>query len=460
MSSLLIRNGTIVSMGPLGIVDPGAIFIEDSRIATIGANKEVVRGYARVAKRTIDATGMIILPGLIDAHYHTLQQFYRDLTALMAQQGKEILSPHWKNYLVPFEASLSPTDVYYSALAAYTNMLRVGTTFVSEHGGRYPKEMARAMEKVGIRGLLAISTMDMDPTPPPLPKNMLFDTTEEAIKENLAIVEQWPFRGEGLVRGVFSLRQIIVCTRELIQKTVALAEKHHTLVQTHLNEGTYELEFARAHYGARPAEFLEQLYALSSHLIVAHFVLASDREVELLGERGVGVVHCPTGNFAMGLPKLPLMRRVGINIGLGSDGANGGTIDLFEKMRFSLGAQRSHFGAPYQDQSVTSPLEVLEMATIGGARVVGLDKEIGSLEMGKRADLICLDKTGLHTLPGPDPVLTVVKCLSGADVKTVVINGQVVMEEGTILTVDEKELKKEVAARAKHLQERFLEELG
>lgn len=455
MDSILIHNGTIVTMGPLGVLGSGALFIEGSRITAIGSSEEVIKKYGNEAKQVIDATGTIVMPGLIDAHFHTCQQFYRQLTALMSQQGMEVCSPHWKNYLVPFESHLTPEDVYLSGLAAYTNMIRVGTTCVSEHGGRHPEEMAFAMEEVGIRGLLAVSTMDMDPTTPHLPENMLF-TTDEAIERNTAVVERWPFRNDGLVRGCLSLRQIIVCTPELIQALVRLADEYDTVVQTHLCEGTYEIEFAREHYGRRPAEFMESVNALSPRLIAAHFVLTSDREVELFAEHDVGVAHCPSGNFSFGAPKLPLMRRLDVKVGLGSDGAGGGTIDLFEKMRLSLVCQLSHFGAPYLDRGVTSPSEILEMATVGGARVIGLEDEIGSLEIGKRADLLIVDATDLDAQPSSDPVITIVNCLSGSAVEAVVINGRVVMKDRKILTVDERALEEEVTARAPQLQREFL----
>jgi len=456
MGSLLIKNGTVVTMGKLGIVDPGAVFIKDTQIENVGSNGRMVRKYSNEADRTIDAAGKIVMPGLIDSHFHTCQQGLRGAFGKIRQLGLTRY-PGWKWFLIPWEARLSAEDVYLSALQAYANMVRVGTTFVSEHGGRHPVQLARALETVGIRGLVAISTMDMDTGAPELPGNMLF-TTEEAIKKNLEVVSHWPFRGDGLAKGVFSLRQIIVCTPKLIETIVGLAEERDTMVQTHANEGYYEIYHALEKHSCRPVEYLASIGGLSSRIIAAHSVYMSDKEVELFAGCGVGVAHCPRGNWSMGRPKLPLMQRLGIKMGIGSDGATGGTIDLFEKMRISLVAQASHYGAPYIDRGAASAQHVLEMATIGGAHVVGLENEIGSLEAGKRADLIILDTTSLDAQPSSDPIFTIVNCLSGRDVETVVVNGQVVMENGTILTVDEEGLKEEVAIRMPALQKAFIEE--
>lgn len=453
-NQILIKNGTIVTMGSQGIVDPGFVLIKGTRIAAIGKMSEIPEDLQ--AEKVIGGLGCIVLPGLIDAHFHTCQQLERGIFSVINATGRTRY-PGWAHFLIPWEAELTEDDVRLSARAAYINAVEVGTTCISEHGGRYPEILAATMEEIGIRGLVAMSTMDMDPTGIGIPANMLF-TTQEAIERGRKIVTQWPFTGDGLARGVFSLRQILVCTPELIQETVRLADIFRTMVQQHNNEGHYEVEYAFNHHNRRPAEYLDYIHGLSPRVIAAHSVLMSDREVELFAENKVKVAHCPKGNFAgLGAPKLPLMRRLGVTIGIGSDGAAGGSIDLFEAMRTSLTCQTAFYGAHYDDRNVTSPLEVLKMATINGAKVVGLDKEIGSLEVGKRADLIIVDATDLNVQPSPDLIFSLVNCASGKDVQAVIINGQVVMENRTIVKVDETAIRQEVAKRAPELQTRFLE---
>ena len=456
---ILIKNAMIVSMGSMGIIKDGMIVIEGTRIVSIGPQNKSTFDVEKSADKVIDAAGKIVMPGLIDSHFHTCQHLMRGMGAAIARRGTRY--PYWKNYLIPFESQLTPEDVYLSGMAAYTNLIRVGTTCFSEHGGRHPSQLVKAAEEVGIRGLMAISTMDMDTGLPTLPDNMLF-STEEAIEKNLEVVQQWPFKNDNddsLMRGVFSLRQITVCTPQLIQKTTQLAAEHGTMVQTHANEGHYELYHALDHHGMRPANYLASLNFLNPNVIAAHSVLLSDQEVELYAQHQVGVVHCPTPNFSsLGMAKLVQMRKLDIKVGIGTDGANRGSLDLFEAMKLSSIGQSLYYGAPYLDTNVVSPFELVTMATLGGARVCGLHEEIGSLEIGKRADLIVLNP-GLNALPIDDPYFAIVNSLRGSDVGDVIINGQIVMRESKILNVDEEEIAQEVSIRAPQLRQTVLDSI-
>ena len=309
---------------------------------------------------------------------------------------------------------------------------------------------------------MAISTMDMDTGLPSLPDNMLF-STEEAIEKNLEIVQRWPFKNNddnSLIRGVFSLRQITVCTPQLIQKTAQLAEEYNTMVQTHANEGHYEIYHALDHHGMRPANYLASLDFLNPNVIAAHSVLLSDEEVDLYAKHQVGVAHCPSPNFSsLGMAKLVQMKKLGIKIGIGTDGANRGSLDLFEAMKLSGIAQSLHYGTPYLDSNVVSPFELVTMATLNGARVCGLDEEIGSLETGKRADLLILNP-GLNALPIDDPYFAIVNSLRGSDVNDVIINGQIVMHNSKILNIDEHEIAREVSIRAPLLRQIVLNNIN
>lgn len=456
--SILIKNATIVSMGSPGVIENGTLVVEGTRIVSIGARRENAPDEEH-ADEIIDAAGKIVMPGLIDTHFHTCQQLMRGIRAAITRRGTRY--PFWKHYLIPFESQLTPEDVYLSGMAAYTNMIRVGTTCFAEHGGRHPEQLVQAAEEVGIRGLIAVSTMDMDTGLPTLPENMLF-STEEAIEKNLDVVQRWPFdndHDDSLLRGVFSLRQLIVCTPQLIEKTAQLAAEYGTMVQTHANEGHYELYHALDHHGMRPADYLASLNFLNPNVIAAHSVLLSDQEVALYAKHQVGVAHCPVANFAsLGMAKLVQMRKLGMKIGIGTDGANGGSLDLFEAMKLSRIGQSLHYGTPYLDTDVVSPFDLVTMATIGGARVCGLHDEIGSLEVGKRADLLILSP-GLNALPIDDPYFAIVNALHGSDVGDVIINGQMIMRENKILTVDEAAIAQEVSIRAPQLQQTLLDHI-
>lgn len=458
--AILIKNATIVSMGSLGVINDGLIVIDGTRIVSIDPQNKNTSDIENNVDKVIDATGKIVMPGLIDSHFHTCQHLMRGMGAAIARHGTRY--PFWKNYLVPFESQLTPEDVYLSGIAAYTNLIRVGTTCFAEHGGRHPEQLVKAAEDVGIRGLMAISTMDMDTGIPALPDNMLF-STEEAIEKNLEVVQRWPFQNnddDSLLRGVFSLRQITVCTPQLIQKTAQLAAENKTMVQTHANEGYYELYHALDHHGMRPAHYLASLDFLNPNVIAAHSVLLSDQEVELYAKYQVGVAHCPTPNFtSLGMTKLVQMRKLDIKVGIGTDGANRGSLDLFEAMKLSSIGQSLHYGAPYMDTNVISPFELVTMATLGGARVCGLDEEIGSLEIGKRADLLILNP-GLNALPIDDPYFAIVNSLRGSDVDDVIINGQIVMRHSKILNVNEEDIARQVSMRAPQLRQTVLDNIN
>tara|TARA_Y100000994_G_scaffold26822_2_gene18958 strand:+ start:6775 stop:8154 length:1380 start_codon:yes stop_codon:yes gene_type:complete len=458
--TILIKNATIVTMGPKGIIYDGLLTVDGTRIISLESQNENTFDLENNADEVIDAAGKIVMPGLIDSHFHTCQHLMRGMGAAIARRGTKY--PFWKNYLIPFESQLTPEDVYLSGMAAYTNLIRVGTTCFAEHGARHPEQLVKAAEDIGIRGLMAISTMDMDTGLPALSENMLF-STEEAIEKNLDVVQRWPFKNDSddsLLRGVFSLRQITVCTPQLIQKTAQLAMEYETMVQTHANEGHYELYHALDHHGMRPANYLASLDFLNSNVIAAHSVLLSDQEVELYAKHQVGVAHCPTPNFtSLGMAKLAQMRKLDIKIGIGTDGANRGSLDLFEAMKLSSIGQSLHYGAPYLDTTVVSPFEIVTMATLGGAQVCGLDEEVGSLEIGKRADILILTP-GLNSLPIDDPYFAIVNSLRGSDVGDVIVNGQIVMRNSKILNVDEEEIARQVSVRAPQLRQTVLDSLN
>jgi 5-methylthioadenosine/S-adenosylhomocysteine deaminase len=458
--TILIKNATIVTMGPKGIIYDGLLTVDGTRIVSLESQNENTFDLENNSDEVIDAAGKIVMPGLIDSHFHTCQHLMRGMGAAIARRGTRY--PFWKNYLIPFESQLTPEDVYLSGMAAYTNLIRVGTTCFAEHGARHPEQLVKAAEDIGIRGLMAISTMDMDTGLPALSENMLF-STEEAIEKNLDVVQRWPFKNDSddsLLRGIFSLRQITVCTPQLIQKTAQLAMEYETMVQTHANEGHYELYHALDHHGMRPANYLASLDFLNSNVIAAHSVLLSDQEVELYAKHQVGVAHCPTPNFtSLGMAKLAQMRKLDIKIGIGTDGANRGSLDLFEAMKLSSIGQSLHYGAPYLDTTVVSPFEIVTMATLGGAQVCGLDEEVGSLEIGKRADILILTP-GLNSLPIDDPYFAIVNSLRGSDVGDVIVNGQIVMRNSKILNVDEEEIARQVSVRAPQLRQTVLDSLN
>ena len=445
---LVVRNAVVLTMDAARtVVTSGALCIDQGEIVWIGADADAL---AVPAEQTIDAHGAIVMPGMTDTHFHTGQQLMRGLVAEVASRG-QVKIPVWRNYNVPFEYSLTEEDVLLSGRLAYANMLRTGTTCFSDAGGPHPDQMAAAALETGIRGFVALSTMDMGENLPPGARM----TTAEAVDRNIELVKRWSVEGQGRVGAYLSLRQIIVCTPELWRTFAEVSAELGCRIHTHLAEGTYEVDFTTEHYGLRPAEWLESIGFLSERSHLAHSILLSDDEVATMGSRRVSVGHCPQGNFRIGSPKVNALRRAGARVGLGSDGAINGALDLLQSSRaFRTGLQAT-FGTPWHEFSVIDDVELLHLCTQGGADALGLGDATGSLEVGKRADVLIVEHDALEMLPAIDPVFLVARCATGRDVRTVIVDGRVVVRDGRLLTVDEDALREEVKVRSRQIMTRF-----
>ncbi len=447
---LLVLGGDVVTMAPdRHVIRAGAVAVRGGRIIWVGSAAEGRRRFGAV--RSIEAGERIVLPGLVDTHFHTAQQLLRGKITELARR-RQLKLPVWRNYLIPFEAVLTEEDVYLSAQVAYANLLRVGTTCFTDAGGPHPDEMARAATDLGIRGLVAQSTMDIGEG---LPSSMRF-STEDAIERNLSLIKTWGASAvEKRVGAWLSLRQLLVCSRELWEAFRDLSDETGSRVHIHLAEGTYEVDHAAERWGQRPAEYLESLNFLGPRVHAAHSILLSPNEIDLYAERDVSVAHCPMGNFIIGPPKVPEMRRRGIRVGLGTDGASTGSLDLFEAIRVSSVGLQTSYGTPWHDRSALSLEDLLEMATLGGAKALGMGDHIGSLEVGKRADFVIANPGNWDLQPVYDPMFTASRGLTGRDVETVVVDGEVVVEGGVVLKVDEAELRGRLADRWPEIMCRF-----
>ncbi|MFT4267191.1 MAG: amidohydrolase family protein [Xenophilus sp.] len=450
---LLMRGASVVTMDDVGtVIDDGVVAVQGARITWVGARADWdALGIA--AASVIDGTGRIALPGMIDAHFHTGQQLLRGKLVQMGRT-RALRNPPWKNYFLPFEGLLTPEDVHLSGLVAYANMLMVGTTCFAEAGGPHPDEMARAALDVGVRGFVALSTADQntDFAGASVPGSMML-STEQALERNVALVRRWS--AQDRVRATLSLRQIIVCSPPLIEAIGHAARELDAKIHTHLGEGTYEVDYALERFGKRPTEYLEDLGVLSHHLHCAHSVILSPGEVDLYARYRVTACHCALGNFGIGRPRLQEMWRRGIAIGMGSDGASGGTIDLFRIAHGARVGLQASEGHPYHSRQPMGGEDLLRIVTRGGARALGMEAEIGSLEAGKRADLILVDPGDFDQFGARDALYTAANTVVGRDVRTVVVNGQVVMKERELQRVDAEEIRARLAARLPEIMRRF-----
>jgi 5-methylthioadenosine/S-adenosylhomocysteine deaminase len=432
------------------VLRDGALAIDAGRIVWTGAASA---SAAFKGRTVLYGRGLIALPGLIDAHFHTAQQLLRGKLAAMSRRAP-LKIPVWKNYYIPFEGMLEPEDVYLSGLVAYANMILVGTTCFAEAGGPHPDEMGRAASEIGIRGFIALSTIDQSETiGPAVPKSMLM-TSQEAYDRNVALVKRW--RNNERVKAWLALRQIIVCSPGLIRSMAAAARDLDVKIHTHLCEGTYEIDYSLEKFGKRPTEYLDELGVLSHHLHCAHSVLLSPEEVNLYAKHHLSACHCSFNNHSIGVPRLIEMWRRGIDIGLGTDGAaSWGTLDIFQVAHIARVGQQAIAGTGWHIRVPISSEELLRIATRGGARALGVADELGSLEVGKRADVLLVGSADMDQTPVYDPLFVASSLVLGRDVQTVIVDGKIVMKNRQLLTVDVAEVKSRLARRQPELMARF-----
>lgn len=447
---LLATGCDIVTLDPENrVIHDGAIAIDKGRIVWIGAAAEA-SGY--VGRETLDVRGRIAMPGLVDAHFHTAQQLLRGKLQQITRK-RPLKLPVWKNYLIPWEAGLEPEDVYLSGLVAYTNMIQVGTTCFAEAGGPHPDEMGRAAMEVGIRGFISQNTVDQSKLGPDVPDGMIY-SRDEALRKNVDLVDRW--KDGDRVSAWFSLRQIIVCSPELIRDVCHEAQSRDVKIHTHLCEGVHEIDYISERFGMRPAEWLDSMGCLTHHLHCAHSILLSPEEMDLYVQHRPSACHCAFNNYAIGSHRLTEMWRRGIDVGFGTDGpAAAGTIDIFQVAHVARVAQQAVSSAASYVHTPISAEELLRVAIHGGARALGIFDRIGSLEVGKKADVIFCDTSQMDHEPMYDTLFAAANLMVGRDVETVVVDGAVVMEKRQMKTVDTEAIRARLAERLPVISERF-----
>jgi 5-methylthioadenosine/S-adenosylhomocysteine deaminase len=445
---LLITGAAVLTFNDANtVLSDGAIAIAGNKIVWVGKSGEAAKRFR--AKDALQASGMIAMPGLVDCHVHTAQQFLRGKLASLGNMGN-LREPIWKHYLIPFESGLEPEDVYCSGLSAYSSMISCGTTCFLEAGGPCPDEMGRAADEIGIRGRIAMSTMDIDET---LPAGFRLSASE-ALQRSEALVKRWEKHPR--VNAWLALRQIIVNSEKLRLDMDALAKQLDTHIHTHLCEGTYEVEYTIDQFGARPAEYLDAIGVLNDRLHCAHSVLMSHKEIDLYAANDVSSCHCAMNNFIIGAPRLFELVRRNVRVGLGTDGAaTRGTLDLFQVAHYAVLGQQILDGTPLHGSAPMSYVDMLRQVVRGGARAARLETQIGSIETGKLADIILIGTGDYDQYPVYDPVITAAEHTVGRDVQTVIIDGRIVMKDRQVLTVDLGPMRERVKKQYAKIMERF-----
>src|SRR5471032_2801941 len=436
--SLLIRGGTIVTMNDRFEVVDGDVSLVDGRIVAIGP------GLGGRHDRVIDARGGYILPGFIQTHIHLCQTLFRGY-------ADDLPLMDWLRTRVwPMEAAHTPASLCVATRLATTELLSSGTTAVLTMETVHDTDVVfEAVAESGMRATIGKCMMDFDAQVP----KRLQEKTQASLDESVAIRARWDGAANGRLHAAFAPRFAVSCSRDLLEAVAALSQQHHALVHTHASESREEIAIVQKTTGARTnIEYLASVHLASPHLCAVHCVWVDDRDQQLLADHDIKVMHCPGSNLKLGsgIAPVPEMRARGITVSLGADGAAcNNRLDMFEEMRLAgiLQAMRLQPG-------VLPARDILAMATRAGARTLGLEDEIGSLEVGKRADVIVVDRDRPHLAPGPDPYSTLVYAARGSDVRTTIVDGVVLVDEFAPLRVDRAEIAIEAREAAKQLAAR------
>ena len=415
------------------------ILIQDSFIVKITDTDD---GYE--SKEVLNGKNKLVMPGLVDGHTHTCQQLLRGRTANEYPMV-------WTRILVPYESSLTPEDCYWSAKLACLEMIKSGTTAFAESGSTHMGDVANAVIESGMRAALARSTMDIGDAIPDCMK----ESSELNILHTEALYDKYQGTGDGRVDIWFAIRQVMTCSPELIREIGKEARRLKTGIHAHLCEHKDEVSFCLQHYQKRPAEFLDDMGVLGPNLLTAHNVVLSERDIDLLGERNVKLIHCPRANYANhGFPKTPRILQNNMSLGLGCDGASRPNLSLFAEMKHLLYGTMAFWGIPIFDPDIICAKDLLKMVTVGGARALQHEAELGTIEEGKKADLITINLMQPHLTPTHNLLNTLVDCAAEHDVTDSVINGKIVMRDRNVLTMNEEEIIKECSKRMKQIAER------
>ena len=438
---IVIKNCQVLQPD-MTISEECSVAIKDSWIRKIGSAEEIAA--AGTAAQTLDGKGKLLMPGLVDGHTHTCQQLLR---GRVADEYPMI----WTRFLVPFESNLQPEDSYVSGQLACLEMIKNGTTAFAESGGVHMDRVADAVIESGMRAAIAKSTMDMGNAI----TGAMKETAQEAIDNTIDLYKRYQGAGDGRIDIWFAIRQVMTCSRELIAMVGENAKKYHTGIHAHLCEHKDEVSFCLQNYKKRPAQFLEEMGILGPNLLTAHNVMLSDADISIMAERGVKIIHCPRANLANhGFPKTPQILEAGASVGLGCDGAAPSNLDLFDEIKVLRYAMIGYWGLPSFNPVVMPCAKLLEMATQGGANAIGHGDILGTVEEGKKADLILLNIDQPHILPTQNLLNTIVDAASSHDVTDSIINGKLVMKDREVLTLDEEKIMFEADRHMKEIIKR------
>jgi 5-methylthioadenosine/S-adenosylhomocysteine deaminase len=419
---LLVTGGTIVTMdGERRVIENGALAVKGDAIAAVGRRAEITTRYT--AARTLDARGKLVLPGLINTHNHAPMALFRGI------RDDVVLQEWLEKYIFPAEArNVTPDFVEAGARLGVLEMLKGGTTLYADMY-YFEDVIARVTKAAGMRGVLGETIIDFPSPDSKTPTDALIYTEK--------FLQRW--KGDPLIRAAVAPHSIYTNGEQTLRSSFALARKYGAPILIHLSETMREREESLQKNAASPPAYLERLGLLGPDVLAAHCVWLDADDIALLVRRGVGCAHNPSSNMMLssGAAPVPEMIRAGLRLGLGTDGAaSNNDLSMFEEMDLAAKLQKLVRNQP----SVVTAQQMVELATIGGARALHMEDELGSLEAGKKADFILVRTNAPHAVPEFNVYSQIVYSLKASDVETVVIAGRIVVQNRRALTLHEAEV--------------------
>ncbi|MGZ7116864.1 MAG: amidohydrolase family protein [Methanobacterium sp.] len=413
--SILIDNVTIMG----NEIKKGSVLIENDKIIDMAENTgqmdadEIINGEKRV-----------LMPGIVNTHTHLSMNLLRGL-------ADDIPLDTWLNdYIWPVEGNLTGDYCYAGALLACVEMIKSGTTTFNDMYF-FMDHVARAVDEAGLRGMLCHGMIDLGDE----------EKRKAEIKETMRIIQNCHNTAEGRIKVAFGPHAAYTCSEELLRWVREKADKMGLKIHMHVSETEFEVQQVREAHGSRPFEYLDEIGFLGDDLIAAHAVWLSDKEIEIIKEENVSLSHNPASNMKLASGVSPVSRLIssGVNVSLGTDGAaSNNNLDMIEEMKIAALLQKVN----NMDSTVLPAQKVFEMATTGGAKALGLQDEIGTIEVGKKADLVLLNMETPHLTPFRHPISHLVYAANGSDVDTVICNGQILMKNKELEVLDETEVIK------------------
>ncbi|WP_299028929.1 amidohydrolase family protein [uncultured Thermanaerothrix sp.] len=423
---ILIKSATILTLDASNTIIPsGAMAIKNNVIVDLGPEEKFAHHQAKV---TIDGSHQVLMPGLVNAHTHAAMTLFRGF-------ADDIPLEPWLNKIWPMEMRFAtPENVQKASTLAFIEMIRAGITTAADMYWHADSTNEAAF----ITGLRLVNGIG------------LIDTVGKADAQNKeTLVRRFieTHMGHSRIHPCVQVHSTYTVSQESLKLAHRLALDYRLPLITHASETRTEVQTLLSRTGKTPIGYLESLGMLHPGIVLVHCVHLQEDEIEQLSQKGVAVIHCPESNLKLGsgVAPIPALLKNGVTLGLGTDGAaSNNDLDLWGEMRT---AALIHKGIS-EDPTVVTATEVLRMATLGGARALGLDHLIGSLEIGKRADAITVSLSSAHLVPQYDLISHLVYAAKSSDVRNVIIDGNLVLHEGTLLTVDEERIKTEMKVLA------------